>query len=83
MNIYENINKGKYGMSEYLTIAETTAKLKVCRNTLTKFVRSGHLRSCKIGKLIRIKAEDLESFIEGSARRSTLKKKTIKRGVRG
>jgi len=83
MNSNENIIKRKYGMAEYLTIAETMKILKVCRNTLNKFIRSGRLRSCQIGRLIRIKAEDLDSFVEGSARRSTPKKKIAKRGDRG
>ena len=83
MNSNENYNEGKYGMAEYLTIAEAIERLKVCRNTLNKFIRSGRLRSCQIGRLIRIKAEDLDSFVEGSVRRPTPKKKIAKRGDRG
>lgn len=51
-------------MTKYLTILEVMEELKVCRNTLTKYIRSGGLKSYKVGRLIRIKAEDLNKFIE-------------------
>ena len=52
-------------MNEYLTIKEVTEILKVSRTTVYNWMTSGRLKFFKIGKLVRIKKEDLKKFIEG------------------
>jgi excisionase family DNA binding protein len=61
-------------MTSYLTIIEAMAALKVCRNTLNKHIKSGRLRVCRVGRIVRIKAEDLQRFIEGRPGRPAKKK---------
>lgn len=52
-------------MEEYLTIKEVTEILKVSRATIYNWMISGKLKFYKVGRLIRIKREDLERFIKG------------------
>lgn len=51
---------------EYFSIKEVANKLKVSYVTVYRWVESGSLKSVKAGKQHRIKAEDLESFLEKS-----------------
>ncbi len=51
-------------MNEYLTIEEVTKILKVSRTTVYTWMKSGELKTYKLGKLVRIKREDLERFIQ-------------------
>lgn len=44
--------------------------LKVSRTTAYKIVKSRQLRVYRVGRLVRIKAEDLQRFIEGRPARS-------------
>ena len=53
-------------MNEYLTIKEVMDFLKVSRSTIYNWKNSGKLRFYKIGKLVRIKREELERFIESN-----------------
>jgi excisionase family DNA binding protein len=52
-------------MKEYLTPGDIMRVLRVSRTTAYGYIRSRRLKSFKIGRLVRIKAEDLERFIEG------------------
>jgi excisionase family DNA binding protein len=52
-------------MEEYFTIDEVMEKIKVSRQTVYNWMNSGKLKYLKIGKLVRIKEEDLKRFIEG------------------
>jgi len=58
-------------MTEYLTVREIIKILKVSRPTAYSLVRSGNLRSFKVGRLVRIKQEDLIDFIEGRPHRAS------------
>lgn len=51
-------------MNEYLTIEEVTKILKVSRTTVYNWMNSGKLKFYKVGRLVRIKSEDLKKFIE-------------------
>jgi excisionase family DNA binding protein len=51
-------------MSEYLTVREVMAKLKISRTTAYGYIRKGMIRVCRFGGLVRIKPEDLERFVE-------------------
>ena len=47
-----------------LTIAEVARILKVTERTVYNYIKGGSLKAAKIGKIWRIKATDLEMFIE-------------------
>lgn len=51
-------------MNEYLTIKEVTVLMKVSRTTVYNWMNSGKLIFYKVGRLVRIKSEDLKKFIE-------------------
>lgn len=52
-------------MEKYLTIEEIMELMKVSRTTVHNWMKSGMLKYYKIGRLVRIKEEDLKKFIEG------------------
>lgn len=47
-----------------LTVREVCALLRVCKATVHKWIRTGELRSLKIGRSRRVRQTDLERFIE-------------------
>jgi excisionase family DNA binding protein len=51
-------------MSEYLTLEEAAERMGVEYKTLYRLVRSGDLPAGKIGRLYRIRAEDLDAYFE-------------------
>jgi len=51
-------------MSEFMSIQEAMAALKICRSTLYKHMRSGRLTAYRVGRLVRITREDLEDFVK-------------------
>ena len=52
---------------EYFSIKQVCARLGVSRMTLRRWIDSGKLPAYKLGRLVRIKAEDLTSFLQGQA----------------
>lgn len=56
-------------MNELLTIREVMGTLKISRATVNRHIRSGRLRTRRIGRLVRIHAEDLNRFVNGSPAR--------------
>jgi excisionase family DNA binding protein len=52
-------------MDEYLTPQDVMRILRVSRTTAYGYIRSRRLKSFKVGRLVRIKADDLQRFIEG------------------
>jgi len=59
-------------MKEYLKVEDVMRILQVSRTTAYEIIHSGLLKSYKVGRLVRITAEDLQRFIE---RRPTNAKK--------
>jgi putative molybdopterin biosynthesis protein len=57
-------------IKEYFSPEDMRRILKVSRTTAYKIVKSGQLRVYHIGRLVRIKAADLQRFIEGRPARS-------------
>ena len=51
-------------MDEYLTIQDVMDILKVSRTSVNNWLKSGNLKYYKVGRLVRIKEEDLEKFIQ-------------------
>ena len=51
-------------MNEYLTISEVMKILKVSRTAINNWMKSGKLKYHKVGRLVRIKSEDLKKFVE-------------------
>jgi len=51
-------------MKEYLKVEDVMRILQVSRTTAYEIVHSGLLKSYKVGRLLRITAEDLQRFIE-------------------
>jgi excisionase family DNA binding protein len=49
-----------------LTLPEVAAALRVCRRTVEKLIRRRKLKARKVGRLTRVKATDLESYLESS-----------------
>lgn len=54
-------------MKEYLTIKDIMRILRISRPTAYKLISSGRLKSYRVGRLVRIKVDDLERFIEGQS----------------
>ncbi len=57
------------GMSEpirWMSTREASERLGVTLRTLYRFIDEGQLAAYKFGRVIRIKEDDVESFIEGS-----------------
>lgn len=52
-------------MNEYLTVKEMMERLKISRTTAYGYLSSGRLKHFKVGRLVRIRPEDLTQFIEG------------------
>jgi len=52
-------------MNEYLTVSEVMKILKVSRTAVNNWMKSGKLKYYKVGRLVRIKEEDLGKFIHG------------------
>jgi acetyl-CoA synthetase len=50
---------------EYFTPEELADKLKVSYRTIKKYLLDGSLKGVKVGRLWRIRASDLEAFLEG------------------
>ena len=48
-----------------LTVSELARELRIGRNTAYTFVRSGQIRSIKIGRTIRVPRTALEDFLAG------------------
>lgn len=53
-------------MNEYLTPQDVMRLLKISRTTAYGYLSSGRLKYFKIGRLVRIRPDDLRQFIEGS-----------------
>ena len=56
-------------MSEYLSAQEVADKLNVSLRSIRRHIKTGKLRSHKIGKLRRISIEDFTLFAEGRKRK--------------
>jgi excisionase family DNA binding protein len=57
-------------MEEYLTAKDIMRIMKVSRPQAYKYLQDGKLKIYKIGRLIRVKPEDLQCFIEGRPKQS-------------
>ncbi len=51
-------------MTAFVTVRETCALLKVSRQTVYEWMKSGKLKAVKAGRLVRIRVEDLDSFLK-------------------
>lgn len=60
---------------KYLSVYDVKCILNVSRTTAYSIVHSGRLKSYKVGRLVRIKAEDLQRFIESRPSRPAKKSK--------
>ena len=52
-------------MERYLTVRDIQRILKVSRTRAYAYIREGKLKSFKVGHLVRIRAIDLQQFVEG------------------
>lgn len=50
-------------MTEYLTIKEVAAILKISRNHLNKLTKKGNIQAYRIGRSIRYKREDVDKAL--------------------
>ena len=50
---------------EYFTPEEVAEKLKVSLRTIKEHLLRGRLKGVKVGRLWRIRASDLEAFLQG------------------
>ena len=51
---------------EWLSTQEAARRLGITTRTLYRFVDQGELPAYRMGRVIRLKAADIDSFIEGS-----------------
>ena len=52
-------------MEALLTITDVSERLKINRSTVWRLLDSGELRGFRIGRVWRVKEEDLAAYIEG------------------
>ena len=52
--------------TEWLSTQEASRRLGITTRTLYRFVDQGDLPAYRMGRVIRLKATDVDSFIEGS-----------------
>lgn len=55
-------------MEELLTLDEVAIRLKYTPQTVKGLIKSGQLKGRKLGWQWRVKAEDLQAFIEGNSK---------------
>ena len=53
-------------MDKLLSVEEAAKILGVNEQTVRRWVREGRIKASKVGRLIRIKEEDLNTFLEGN-----------------
>jgi excisionase family DNA binding protein len=53
-------------MDELLTTEQAAAILQLTPKTIKEWLRAGKLTGCKMGRVWRVKAADLEAFIQAS-----------------
>ena len=46
-----------------LSVEATAQQLSVCTKTVRRLIERGALRSCRVGRLVRIRAVDLAEFV--------------------
>lgn len=51
-------------MTPFITVKETCSLLKISRQTVYEWMKSGKLKAVKAGRLVRIRREDLDSFLK-------------------
>jgi excisionase family DNA binding protein len=54
-------------MEDLLTVEQAAAKLQIAPKTLKDWLRAGHIKGVRLGKLWRVKEQDLEAFVNQSA----------------
>jgi excisionase family DNA binding protein len=62
-------------MTEYLTIKEAAERVKVHRNTILAWIQQG-MPCLKRGRVVRIRVEDLDSFLRKSEQEEQPKEQT-------
>ena len=55
-------------MDDLLTAEQAAAILQLSPKTVKDWLRAGKLTGCKIGRFWRVKAADLEAFVQASRR---------------
>jgi excisionase family DNA binding protein len=53
-------------MTEFLTVPEVAARLRVDESTVRRHIRSGALPAFKACGVLRVAADDLDSYLEGA-----------------
>lgn len=51
-------------MEDMLTVEEVAAKLKVERESVRRWIRSGELPATKLGRVFRVHPDDLARFLD-------------------
>jgi len=62
------LNMPMTSATELLTIAEVARICRVHEATVRRYIAKGHLRSVRVGRVIRVRSDDLEAYIGRSAR---------------
>jgi excisionase family DNA binding protein len=50
---------------QLLTVAEVAAQLRVSTMTIYRLIRSGELPAVRVGRNYRVRADELEAYLEG------------------
>ena len=50
-------------MGTLLTVEEVAAELKIRAETVRRYIAKGELRAAKLGRVFRVRREDLEAFL--------------------
>ncbi len=57
-------------LTELMTVEEVALFLRISRDRMYQLVRCGAIRSFRVGRLIRVRREDVVAFMEESATKS-------------
>ena len=60
------INRERIMTDKLLTVQEAAERMGLHHQTLRKIIKTGRLKASRIGRVLRIRPEDVEAFIETS-----------------
>lgn len=59
-------NSGDMSQTQFLTIAEVAAKMRVSKMTVYRMVHSGELPALRVGRSFRVTEEDVNEYLRRS-----------------
>lgn len=77
----ENIPAPKTSSPDYMRMEDVAEMLSISKMTVTRWVAAGRIPRYQVGRIIRLKRDDILRFVEGT-RRGTVEEWELERGLR-